>query len=129
MSVARAQFRADFDLSSVDVRVENDTFCGHGTVVFYEDNVRRLREFASALRPYPLQESTVEISDPGSVVLTASRYDLVGHVALLVQVSAGPCLARIAIRLDHPGLELFSRQLTKMLDGELEAFELVQSVT
>lgn len=129
MSLPRAEFRYDFDLSSVDVKIESNAFRGCGTITLYNDNVLRLREFVSTLRSYPLQPSAAELSEPGNIVLAVSQHDCVGHLVFSVQVSEGPCMTRIAIRVDYPGLELFSRQLTKLLDGELEAFDLVQSAT
>ncbi len=36
---------------------------------------------------------------------------------------------RFKYQMDHSGIDLFSRHLTKMLDGELEAFDLTQSTT
>lgn len=129
MPLARAEFRCDFDLSSIDVRVESDAFCGCGTVTLYENNVHQLRDLAAALRSYPLQHSTAEISDPGNIVMAVSQHDPAGHLVFSVQVSDGPCMTRIAVPVDHSGIDLFRRHLTKMLDGELEAFDLVQSTT
>ncbi len=127
--MTRAEFHCDFDLGFIDVAVESGAFRGCGTVTLHEDDVRRLRGFLSALGGFPLQHSMVEIAGPGIVVLTASQSDRVGHLQLLVQVSDRLSMARIAIALDHAALELFRLQLGKMLDGELETFDVVQSTT
>ncbi len=127
--MTRAEFHCDCDLASIDVRVESGAFRGSTTVTLHEDDVRRLRRFLSDLAAYPLPHSTVEIAEPAAIILVASQSDRVGHLQLLVEVSDRLLMARIAIRLDHAGLELFRLQLGKMLDGELETFEVMQSTT
>lgn len=129
MSRATAEFRCDFDLESIEVRIESRSFHGRGTVTLYEDNVRRLQAFISSLDAYPLPRTTVEISEPGNILILASPYDHVGHLSISVQVKDGPCMAQVAIRVDYPGLALFGQHLTKMLDGKLDAFDLVQTTT
>lgn len=127
--MTRAEFHCDFELGSVNVGVESGAFRGRSTVTLHEDDVRRLRRFLSALEGFPLQRSTVEITEPGTIFLAAGQSDRVGHLQLLVEVSDRLLMARVAIRLDHAGLELFRLQLGKMLDGELETFDVMQSTT
>jgi hypothetical protein len=123
--LAHARFIRDFDLGYLTVEISSETFRGIANVQIYLSDMPRIEEFLKEVKVYPLTPCSLVISNQEKLELAARPQGSAGPLTLEIRVEdSNSNMARIGFEMDYPSIERFRTQFRKIINAELEAFEL-----